>query len=38
MVITVAGEKKEVKDGLTLPAGIDRAGKCRDTGVCNRFY
>lgn len=37
MVITVAGEKKRSKR-RTDTAGIDRAGKCRDTGVCNRFY
>ena len=37
MVITVAGEKKEVKDGLTLPE-LSRAGKCGDAGICNRFY
>ena len=37
MFITVAGEKKEVKDGLTLPE-TDRTGKCRDAGICNRFY
>ena len=37
MFITVAGEKKEVKDGLTLPELI-ATGKCRDAGICNRFY
>ena len=37
MVITVAGEKKEVKDGLTLP-GAESSRKCRDAGICNRFY
>ena len=37
MQITVAGEKKEVKDGLTLPELIEH-GKCRDTGICNRIH
>ena len=37
MFITVAGEKKEVKDG-TDTSGTDRTGKCRDAGICNRFY
>ena len=34
MVITVAGEKKEVKDGLTLPELIEQ----ENAGICNRFY
>lgn len=37
MTITVAGEKKEVKDSLTLPELIEQE-KCRDAGVCNRIY
>ncbi len=37
MIITVAGEKERIKDGLTLPELI-AAGKCRDAGICNRFY
>ena len=37
MVITVAGEKKEVKDQTVLPGPV-KAGKCRDAGICNRFY
>lgn len=37
MFITVAGEKKEVEDGLTLPELIAQE-KCRDAGICNRFY
>lgn len=36
MFITVAGEKKEVK--VTDTSGTDRTGKCRDAGICNRFY